>query len=458
LLPEIIEQFAVEEGALMGTDPAGLAVGALVVCAAALPDHTQIQVKRHDPNWLECARLWASLIGNPSTKKSPIILRVAKPLKRLDAVLFRAYLADCEYYDKLSKEDRKRTEPPKQRRLRLEDTTIEAAQEVLKHSPDGLLALHDELSSWFGQMDKYSGPRGAAKDRGFWLQSFNGGPYAVNRIGRGSSLIENLSICLLGSIQPDTLRRVAVDTVDDGLLQRLIPIVLQQGGRGQDIASPHAAGGDYDRLIERLHLSIRPPAPSVFDDDALALRTSLEQKHLDLMTACETVNKKLASHIGKYDGLFARMCLLWHCIEQTSGPITTHTAQRVADFMRRFLLPHACAFYMGILGLSDDHDRLTAVASFILAHHLDNISNREVAQSVRDMRGLKRHDIDPIFQQLNALGWLLDPRRMRANAPPHWPVNPEVHRLFAERAARETARRAKERAMLAEMFKKDPNA
>jgi Protein of unknown function (DUF3987) len=91
----------------------------------------------NDPHWLEAARLWVGLIGNPSTKKSPIILRAAKPLKRIDAEMWRDYLAAKEYYDELSNEERKQAERPKQRRLRLEDTTIEAAQEVLKHSPDG---------------------------------------------------------------------------------------------------------------------------------------------------------------------------------------------------------------------------------------------------------------------------------------------------------------------------------
>src|SRR6516225_4407007 len=189
LLPETIECFAHDEAELMGVDPGGIAIAALAVCAAALPDHTQLQVKRHDPNWLEAARLWVGLIGNPSTKKTPIILRVAKPLKRLDAELWRRYVVEMERYDQLSKEERKTAERPPQRRLRLEDTTIEAAQEVLKDSPDGVLCIQDELSGWFGAMDKYAG-RGAAKDRGFWLQSFHGGPYALNRIARGAAMIE----------------------------------------------------------------------------------------------------------------------------------------------------------------------------------------------------------------------------------------------------------------------------
>src|SRR6516225_7584948 len=96
LLPQIIEQFAFEEGDLTGADPSGFALAALAVCAAALPDHTQLQVKRYDPHWREAARLWVGLIGTPSTKKTPIILRVTKPLKHLDAELWREYLAAKE--------------------------------------------------------------------------------------------------------------------------------------------------------------------------------------------------------------------------------------------------------------------------------------------------------------------------------------------------------------------------
>jgi Protein of unknown function (DUF3987) len=453
LLPELIERFAIEQSELMGADPSGLAVGALAVCAAALPDHTQLQVKRYDKNWFEAARIWAGLIGNPSTKKTPIIQRVTKPLKTLDAELWREYLVAKEYYDGLPSDERKTAERPKQRRLRIEDTTIEAAQEVLRDSPDGVLCIQNELSGWFGQMDKYSGHRAAAKDRGFWLQSFDGGPYAFNRIARGAGLIENLSVSLLGGIQPEPMRAVAADSVDDGLLQRLIPIVLSRGTLGTDASSTHdVAGRHYDELIVRLHCSTPPPAALQFDGGALAIRRELEQKHLDLM-AYEVINKKLAAHIGKYDGLFARLCLLWHCIEASPGlVITEHTARRVADFMHRFLLPHAFAFYAGMLGLSDDHDQLAAVAGYILARKLDRITNRDMQRGVRTMRGLRRKETESIFQQLDALGWISSIQGPRRSAPSHWIVNPEVHRLFAERAAREATERAKEREMLKKIF------
>ena len=51
-----------------------------------------------------------------------------------------------------------------------------------------------------------------------------------------------------------------------------------------------------------------------FDDGAQAYRDELEAKHLSLQ-ACETVDPKLASHFGKYDGAFARLCVVFHCVE-----------------------------------------------------------------------------------------------------------------------------------------------
>jgi hypothetical protein len=264
-------------------------------------------------------------------------------------------------------------------------------------------------------------------------------------------MIENLSISLLGGIQPDPIRKIAAETVDDGLLQRLIPFILSRGTAGKDAPGSHAAD-DYAALVTRLHERMPPPAPLQFSDAALAIRQELEQKHLDLM-AYEIVNRKLAAHIGKYDGLFARLCLLWHCIEDAPGwQVNDALARRVADFMHRFLLPHATAFYAGMLGLSDDHERLTAVAGHILAHKLTRVTNRDVQRGDRTMRGLTQQDTEDVLQQLDALGWVSPIPGPRPTSRLHWLVNPEVHRRFAERAIRVAAERTKEREILQTMF------
>ena len=467
LLPSILEEFARANASQMGADPAGLAMGALVTCAAAIPDRVQIKVKRHD-EWTESARLWVALMGPPSAKKSPIISAATGPLCRLDVKMMRDWKQRLADYSALPKEERLGPPPP-QTRLRMEDTTVEAAQQVLEGSPWGVLMLQDELSGFFGAMDKYNGGKGAAADRAFWLRSFNGGQYANNRVGRGASIIENLSVSILGGIQPEPLRKIAGDAVDDGLLQRLFPIMLRNATMGRDEPMP-SINSRYGNLIEALH-KLKPPGWMgqgilEFDNDAQAIRRNLEEKHLELQSL-EAVNRKLASHIGKYDGLFARLCVIWHCVEHIENTmlcdvsdfegdglpatITAATAQRVADFLHGFLMRHATAFYSGVLGLSDDHDRLTAIAGYILAHRLEKVTNRDVQRGDRTMRGLKDFEIRPLLEQLAALGWLDKLEGPRPSSAPHWKVNPKVHTKFADKAKREAERRQEARQAIKEL-------
>lgn len=248
--------------------------------------------------------------------------------------MVRSYMQAKARYDGLAGEAKRSATPPLQLRHILNDTTMEAAQEVLRDCPCGVLLVQDELSGWFGSMDKYAGGRGAAKDRGFWLQAYNGGPYAVNRIQRGAFLIDNLSVSMIGGIQPEAIRKIAADTVDDGLLQRLTPVMLQPATTGRDEPKPEVAA-DYAALIARL--TKLGSTVLQFDDEAQAVRSSLETHHVNLM-AIEAVNPKLAAHIGKYDGVFARLCVIWHCVqyahvEHLPLQVSGSTARKVADFM-----------------------------------------------------------------------------------------------------------------------------
>ena len=102
------------------------------------------------------------------------------------------------------------------------------------------------------------------------------------------------------------------------------------------------------------------------------------------------------------------------------------------------------------LDLSDDHDRLTAVAGYILAHGLDVITRRDIQRGDRTMRKLTKRDTDRVFEQLEAFGWITRKRRSQAVIAAVWHVNPRVHELFAERAAQEKQRRERERAAIAE--------
>jgi hypothetical protein len=221
LLPPLTEEFARVRAEMMGVDAGGPAMAALTVCAAAIPDRIKVQVKKHDPGWVESARLWVALVGEPSTKNLPMVKSAAHPLKEIDAALHRDWAKRKAEWDKLSADEKKQTSPPPLVRAMLEDVTAEAVQDVLVRSNEGVLCFQDELSGWFGPMDAYKPTKSAQKDRAFWLKSFDGGPYSVNRVTRGHFQIPNFSMSLLGDIQPEPVRKLAADAMDDGLLQRI---------------------------------------------------------------------------------------------------------------------------------------------------------------------------------------------------------------------------------------------
>lgn len=455
LLPGLIEQFAVRQGTIMGADPAGLAMAALTVCAAAIPDSIAIQVKRNDPTWRENARLWTALVGPPSRKKTPIFKAALAPLRTIDNDLMRSYMQQLQDVEALPAAERKAAPRPKQRRLIISDATVEAAQEVLRDSPDGVLSEQDELSGWFGTMDKYAPGKGSQADRAFWLKAFNGGTYNLNRIGRGASQIPNLSISLLGGIQPEPIRKLAADTVDDGLVQRLLPVILRPSAVGQDVPADNVVPA-YDALVRQLH-AMRPMIRSGFAQDdrimpiqfgvgAKEVRERLEHEHLQLVEALESVSPKLASHFGKYDGLFARLCLIWHCIQHPEEgrlplEIARETADRVASFMADFIRPSAIAFYAGLLGMSAGHEDLIALASLIVAKGLDEVKARDAQRSTQSFRAITADQFRVLCEKLEAFGWLEKTEPGPKSTTPRWIVNPRVHDAFADRAQREQDRR-----------------
>ena len=136
---------------------------------------------------------------------------------------------------------------------------------------------------------------------------------------------------LLGGFKPSVARDIANQTIDDGLIQRLCPIMLGPATLGKDIdcSGPTAA---YQGLVQRL-VELREAFGGVvlFTPEAQTIRRQYEQRHLDLMSDCEGIYPKLASHIGKYDGIFARLCLLWYLIERPGDVITASIAETLAD-------------------------------------------------------------------------------------------------------------------------------
>jgi hypothetical protein len=100
------------------------------------------------------------------------------------------------------------------------DPTIEKVARLVLENPKGLMLLRDELSGWIGSLDRYGGAGG---DRAFYLESYGGRPYAVDRMKDPEPIVvPSLSVVILGGMQPDRMVTLIFSGDDDGLAARFI--------------------------------------------------------------------------------------------------------------------------------------------------------------------------------------------------------------------------------------------
>ena len=464
MLPRAIADYAFDQSELIGVETSMIGIPGLVACAAALHDDIRIQPRRYEKEWTESARLWCAVVGAPSVKKSPSIKRATKRLRKIDIDLHEKNTANqASYNDALEKwkEDKKDAkknggpvsappEAPKNTRMVVEDATVEALADIMKDNTRGLLCIQDELSGWFGAMDVYSGSKGGgSKDRAFHLQCYNGGPKLVDRIGRGNTLVPNTSYCMIGGIQPDAIRKIASGMTDDGLMQRFM-IVVGGNTRSIDRESDGDAIRGYADLIDWLYgLQAASERRVILTDEAHKVREDFEEYTRTLITY-PAFPGGLRSHLGKWEGLFARLLLLYHSIEcysQRKHPLALQvsgaTAECVVRLMRNFLLPHSLAYYTDILGAAGDLEHSRWIAGHILSKKLETVTNRDLLRAYKQWRGLDDWRRQRITESLCDMGWMTpvgDAARSKRGAHT-WAINARVHEVFAAKAAAEAERR-----------------
>lgn len=461
VLPKGIDFLAGAMAAEMGCDPAGVAVAMLGAAAGVIPDRVGVKVKE---NWRERPCIWPMLVGSPTTKKSPMIRAAKAPIVKEDLRRFKAWKQADAAWQALDKEGQKANPRPVMSRLILGEATTEAAQEALRANPNGLFHPTEEASGWLASMERNG--KASGLDRSFWLQAYDGGEFAYDRIGRGSVVIDNLSISLLGAIQPEKIRDAVNNAADDGLIQRTIPIIL----RPPTISAEERDDGTQLKNAEWYAEIIKECATFDFGLTSIQLspgakivRRRVERRVHD-MQSLEIISRKLASHIGKYEGLFARLCLIFHVLDYASAKvakqettfqelfqISENCALRVERFIFEFLLPHAASFYQNVVGGLDDKDALESIANYILAHTLQEIDARTVYRGDRSLRKLSNFQIAPLFEQLTALGWIEPVEGPQRRSSKHV-VNPQVHILFAQRARIEADRREKAKVAMSAIF------
>jgi|GEM_PF-1396289 len=460
LLPPAIADYARDQAELIGVDPAVIALAAIGAAAACIDDRIEIQPKRHDTGWREQARLWVGIIGDPSAKKSPGISKAMAPLFKIEQKWREETAqANAEWRKACDDTPKGEKEPPAPigKRLILNDATVEKMGDIMsKSEPRGPLSYQDELSGWLASMDAYKNGAGG-KDKAAWLEAYNGGPKAIDRIARGSIFVKNWSACVLGGIQPSVVQAYAQSTNHDGMLQRFILLKAGEARLGADRRPDLAARESYNFIMEQM-ADTQEAGHSVvtLSEDAHLVREALDIK-LHKLTINHP-NKFLAAALGKWNGLFARLLLTFHCVEAATDhehpcfrEVSGETARRVSDLMWRTLLPHAVAFYQG---LDPVEDTARELAALILAHEWARFTvKRDLNRNWRASRKLKPWELEETLDRLEAFSWIFpQPGHLNEKGKPAaYLVNPGVHTRFNEQAERERERRKEVTAMMADL-------
>jgi hypothetical protein len=447
-LPPTLLDFVSAQHRAMGADPAAMAMAATTTVAGAL--HAETCVCMAD-GWWEKPIIWTSLVGQPSTMKSPIIDKVTKPLVRIDHQrdqLWRQQDAAWQQQNKGAKHPAPR--PSKPARSVIHDATPEKVAEILSREPRGALMAHDELAGLLGSFERYNS---GSYCRAFYLTCWNGGVFIKDRVGQGARdpyaeiRVENLALSLLGGIQPDRLSAIR-DLISDGLLQRLLPVLMRPAARGDQSYPVTAVEGAYEKLIQLVHLA--SPWKYQFDKDALEVRDRLLNYLYDV-EQLSGLTAPLIGAVGKLKGYYGRIALVLHAAHEhdamlrgqglcTGGAISRSTAEAAETIIREFLLPHIFGLYDVVVNGGKERETVRAIAAFVLASDKDRLCSSDLTAGVRRLRGETQKKIGEWAERFCAMGWLR-PEDERAAVPKAWLIVPGLREHFAEH--REQARAAR---------------
>jgi hypothetical protein len=387
-LPRPLSEFVRQGAQALGCDPTYFALPILAVVASALGNTRTIRLKN---GWDEPAIIWAVVVGESGSLKSPAGLKTLAPVFRRQKQLLEEfhqenaqYQQELEEHKAAKKNARKDAgkecpEPPEKPRLRrvvCSDITIEKVAEVLEDNPRGTLVARDELAGWFGSFTRYKGNKGGT-DLPNWLEMFRAGTVVVDRKTgeRPTLFIPRAAVSVVGGITPRTLAKaLTLDALDCGLAARLlmalspkVPKRWSEAEIGLDIWQA------YEELVDGL-LTLdfdleegkQVPYALRLSKDARDLWVSFYNNWAQEQAAAEG---DMAAALSKLEGYAPRLGLVHHVVshlavrEDDKRPVGPSSIQAGITLVRWFA-HEARRIYTTLSESTEERDRRT-LADFI---------------------------------------------------------------------------------------------
>ena len=448
-----------------GSSPDYIASNLIGTASAVLGNARRV---RAGDGWIEPPQLWIANVGAPSSNKTPALrpfqaacseielkdrpafeealakYKEEKELAAAEEAAWKTELRDAVSAGKTRPKKPKAAEapkPPKEPRVLVIDSTTERVQMLLVDNPGGLILVRSELAGFLGQLEKHGS---SDADRGFYLESWDGGVYYVDRIKYedGAKIVRYNSLAIVASVQPDKLDQV-FSGPNDGLFTRFLytfpepvpPQPLQGDGNKDRIASLRRV---FDRLRSLAWARDYDgrEVPGLLNVEDAGLQILQRMREENFQATKKGARGILATWRGKNPGRLLRLALVFEFLEWAYSGAGMAPTIVSADAVRRAeLFLQYCELMLervlGDLAYSEAQRDAAALAQFIHETKPARINERQIYQQ-RGFHHLRSADRrKAAFAELAAAGWIRKVELPAKGGRPtrDWEVNPASLRV-----------------------------
>jgi hypothetical protein len=322
-------------------------------------------------------------------------------------------------------------------RLHMSNATIERVAQLLQVQAQGALLLSDELASLFLNMRRYS----QGQDNEFWLEAWNAGPYAVERMTRSISL-DYLLVGIVGGLQPDKLAQSFKGPLD-GMYARFLfswppeppyrplakdgaevePEIINAMTRLVNLESGHSREGGFAPRA----CALSSEAAERFEE----FRKSWDAGKQALDGREREWGAKKPAHVLRLSGTLAFLDWAFAGGEEPTE-IGDGYMKAAIQLVQDYFWEHARACLRQV-GLSDRHADERRVLRWISGSDKEVVTREEIRCDALG-RKLDAAETETLLHGLEKAGWvrkIVQPSGARGGRPPsHWSVNPILSSLL----------------------------
>jgi hypothetical protein len=319
-------------------------------------------------------------------------------------------------------------------RLVVNDSTVERLAELLQARPHGIVLVRDELAALYMNMSRYNG----GQDDEFWLESWNGQPHTVERMGRMLD-VDHLLIGVVGGMQPDKLV-ASFEGDHDGKYARVLfswpdePEWLGLSNEATEVDT------DIQNIISRI-LTL-----AEFDGDKLLpLVIGLDAEADETFAQfAQFAHQEKQALEGRQREWFAKVTahvlrlantltwVEWALKIESAKPdaVSKATMQAAIRLAHDYFWPHAKAC-LRLIGLTERHTHAKRVLLWIRAKEKTEVSREDIRRDALGQR-LDAAQTEDLLKGICTSGWLREevtpPGPQGGKPVRRWLVNPKLHK------------------------------